>query len=197
GIAFVEVDQDAVAAEAGGDRAGGAGPADQEPCGGHAASPPPEVDAEPVGESNECVCSHRWNEPVPTEVEGVSQPGGRPISDSTKRGFRSTLGDPLSPSVGVVTARGPCTEATVASPGDFLSCCDGGPPRSFGSCAVGVGQEPEPLPLVRGANGGRGEQTPFRIEPEDGQRPENVSQRGGSNRVASVRTIQRSPTSRA
>jgi hypothetical protein len=37
------------------------------------------------------------------------------------------------------------------------------------SFACGVGQEPEPLPLVGCANGGRGEQTPFRIEPEVGK----------------------------
>ena len=37
-----------------------------------------------------------------------------------------------------------------------------------------MGQEPEPLPLVRGANGGRREQTPFRIEPELGKVGEDV-----------------------
>jgi hypothetical protein len=37
------------------------------------------------------------------------------------------------------------------------------------SVVRGEGQEPEPLPLVGCANGGRGVQTPFRIEPEVGK----------------------------
>lgn len=48
------------------------------------------------------MCSHERNESVSTEVQGFSQPDGRPISDSTNRGFRSALGGPFVPSVGVV-----------------------------------------------------------------------------------------------
>jgi hypothetical protein len=33
------------------------------------------------------------------------------------------------------------------------------------SCALGVGHDPDALTSVRGTNGGRGVQTPFRIEP--------------------------------
>jgi hypothetical protein len=36
-----------------------------------------------------------------------------------------------------------------------------------------VGNDPEPFPLVRGTNIGRGVQTPFRIEPERGKRTED------------------------
>jgi len=42
------------------------------------------------------------------------------------------------------------------------------------SLALGVGHEPEPLTLVRGTNGGCGEQTPFRIEPERGKVSEDM-----------------------
>jgi hypothetical protein len=41
------------------------------------------------------------------------------------------------------------------------------------SIPVGVGQEPEPFPAMRGTNGGCGEQTPFRIEPELGKASED------------------------
>lgn len=34
---------------------------------------------------------------------------------------------------------------------------------------MSVGQDEDPLPLVGSANGGRGEQTPLRIEPEAGK----------------------------
>lgn len=37
-----------------------------------------------------------------------------------------------------------------------------------------MGHEPEPFTLVRGTNGGCGEQTPFRIEPELGKVTEDV-----------------------
>jgi len=39
-----------------------------------------------------------------------------------------------------------------------------------------VGQEPEPFPLVGGANGGCGQQTPFRIEPHRGKVGEDVGE---------------------
>ena len=42
------------------------------------------------------------------------------------------------------------------------------------SCALAVGHKPEPFTLVRGTNGGRGEQTPFRIEPEAGKVSEDM-----------------------
>lgn len=44
-----------------------------------------------------------------------------------------------------------------------------------------MGHEPEPFTLVRGANGGRGEQTPFRIEPEGGKVSEDVGQSRSNN----------------
>lgn len=44
------------------------------------------------------------------------------------------------------------------------------------SDARGVGQEPEPFALVRGANGGCGEQPPFRIPPVFGKVGEDVRQ---------------------
>ena len=47
-------------------------------------------------------------------------------------------------------------------------------PSPLQSRAIGVGHEPKPLALVRGANGGRGEQTPLRIEPEVGKVGEDV-----------------------
>ena len=42
------------------------------------------------------------------------------------------------------------------------------------SCPRGVGHEPEPLAFMRGTNGGRVEQTPFRIEPEVGKVSEDM-----------------------
>ena len=51
--------------------------------------------------------------------------------------------------------------------------------------AIGVGQEPEPFPSVRGSNVGRGEQTPFRIEPEFGKVGEDV-RKPESNKVGHV-----------
>lgn len=50
----------------------------------------------------------------------------------------------------------------------------GFPPDAFESVPVGVGQEPDTLAAVWCANGGRGEQTPFRIEPEFGKVGEDV-----------------------
>jgi hypothetical protein len=47
-------------------------------------------------------------------------------------------------------------------------------PLDFASPLVGVGQQPEPFPPVGCANGGRGVQTPLRIEPEDGKVGEDV-----------------------
>mgnify|MGYP003424754695 CR=1 FL=1 len=44
------------------------------------------------------------------------------------------------------------------------------------SVATGVGKDEHPLATVRGADLGRAEQTPLRIEPELGQRSENVSE---------------------
>jgi hypothetical protein len=40
--------------------------------------------------------------------------------------------------------------------------------------AVGVGQEPEAVPLVWGTHVGCAETPPFRIVPDLGQRPENT-----------------------
>lgn len=52
----------------------------------------------------------------------------------------------------------------------------GFPPEARASVAVAVGQQPEPFALVRSADFGRSETLPFRIEPEIGQRSENVSE---------------------
>jgi len=154
------------------------------------------------------VCSHRWNESVATEVEGVSQFGGTPISASTNRGFRSTFGEVVDPPVSVVSSRGPgsrqaasvsvvpCVPVVLGFPPDaFVSPAVGvgqhsAAPLSFGSVdlspdrnplpspsvAVGVGQEPEPFALVRGTNGGRGQQSPFRSPPVFGKVGEDVRQ---------------------
>ena len=209
-----------------------------------------------------------------TEVVGSDQPSGTFINLSTKRGFRSTLGEVVDPPISVVSSRGPgsrqaasvsvvpcvpvvlgfppdafvspavgvgqaapssvgfprpcvalwftpsaafgvgqsftwtvsdviaasserpsarCSIARCAS-GDFWSPRATGVPHivaapfSFGSVerspdrnplpsssfAVGVGQEPEPFALVRGTNGGRGEQTPFRSPPAFGKVGEDV-----------------------
>ena len=56
-----------------------------------------------------------------------------------------------------------------AEPGDLLL-------RVGESVATGVGKDEHPLAAVRSADLGCAEQTPFRIEPELGQRPENVSE---------------------
>lgn len=47
--------------------------------------------------------------------------------------------------------------------------------------ARGVGHEPEPFPAVGGANGGRGEQTPLRIEPELGKITEDMGKSCANN----------------
>lgn len=52
------------------------------------------------------------------------------------------------------------------------------PPDAFASVAVAVGQDPDPLPLVRCASLGRGVQTPLRIEPEVGKVGEDVREPG-------------------
>jgi len=44
--------------------------------------------------------------------------------------------------------------------------------------AFDVGQQPEPFASVWGANGGRGEQRPFRIEPESGKVGQDVRKPG-------------------
>jgi hypothetical protein len=49
-----------------------------------------------------------------------------------------------------------------------------------------VGQKPEALPSVGGANVGRGEQTPLRIEPEVGKVGEDVRKPSGSHNVGDV-----------
>ena len=54
------------------------------------------------GELEECFCCHSWDEAVATEVEGLSQSQGTPISAATNLGLRSAFGDPLLPSVDVV-----------------------------------------------------------------------------------------------
>lgn len=67
----------------------------------------------------------------------------------------------------VIAVRPPPIRAFVArcASGDFWS-----------SLATGVGQQPEPFPLVRRANGCRAETTPLRIEPEAGKVGEDVRQ---------------------
>lgn len=49
-----------------------------------------------------------------------------------------------------------------------------------------MGQKPEALPSVGGANVGRGEQTPLRIEPEVGKVGEDVRKPSGSHNVGDV-----------
>ena len=242
------------------------------------------------------MCSHRRNEAVSTEVEGVSQFGGTPISASTNRGFRSTLGEVADPSVPVVSSRGPgsrqaasvgvvpCVPVVSGFPPDafvspavgvgqsftwtvsdviaasgprprarcFIAVCASGDfwssratgvphidaaPASFGSVdrspdrnplpspsvavgvghevvacisdgppvrpsrsgsvprnpsdARGVGQEPEPFALVRGTNGGRGQQSPFRIPPAFGKVGEDVRE-PVSNKLGDVLQEQQS-----
>lgn len=95
---------------------------------------------------------------------------------------------PLVPSeargVGHIAAR-------VGSPGVFLSTWLG--PFAFALCAAGVGHifrpfvasgdghEPETFTLVGGTNGGRGEQTPLRIEPERGKITEDIGKSSTNN----------------
>jgi len=57
------------------------------------------------------------------------------------------------------------------APGDFWSSRATGVPHilTVASVVPCVGHKPEPFALVGGTNGGCGEQTPFRIEPEDGK----------------------------
>jgi hypothetical protein len=54
------------------------------------------------------------------------------------------------------------------------------------SVAFGVGQKPEALASVGGANVGRGQQTPLRIEPEAGKVGEDVRKPSGSHNVGDV-----------
>ena len=42
--------------------------------------------------------------------------------------------------------------------------------------ALGVGHDPDPVPLVRGTNGGSGYTVPFRIVPDLSKRPEHLFQ---------------------
>lgn len=52
-----------------------------------------------------------------------------------------------------------------------------GPSQPFSeSTVLGVCQDEDPFPLMRGANVTRRESEPFRIEPEVGQVPENFSE---------------------
>jgi hypothetical protein len=55
------------------------------------------------------------------------------------------------------------------------------PPEPRESLAVGVGQEPEAFAFVGGTNGGCGEQTPFRIEPELGKVVEDFGESVSNN----------------
>jgi hypothetical protein len=57
------------------------------------------------------------------------------------------------------------------------------------SAAVGPGQKPEALTTVGGANGGCGEQTPFRIEPEVGKILEDEREASGSLGGVEVRDV--------
>jgi hypothetical protein len=60
------------------------------------------------------------------------------------------------------------------------------PPEARESIPVAVGHKPEPFASVRGTNGGCGEQTPFRIKPEDGKVAQDTSEPSGSNNVGDV-----------
>jgi hypothetical protein len=190
-----------------------------------------------VGELQECVCSHHRYESVATEVEGVSQSQGTPISAATNLGFRSAFGDPLSPSDVVVWGWRPAERTrfdmlklslpgapwpswacgvghirtwfgkfvlsylspfvslavsvdhiddTAGRCGPLLSISAGDAWPRYGSSAIGVGQQPEPFASVGCANGDRGEQTPFRIEPEVGKVGADVRKPSGSNNVGDV-----------
>jgi hypothetical protein len=66
----------------------------------------------------------------------------------------------------------------------FMARCASG--DFWSSRAIGVPQKPESFALVWCANGGRGEQTPFRIEPEDGKIGEDTIEPSGSNNVGDV-----------
>jgi hypothetical protein len=84
----------------------------------------------------------------------------------------------------------PSSSASGLLPDDFASSCrpscvDLIPLPAIPSCALGVSQQPDPFASVRCANGGRREQTPFRIEPEVGKLGEDVRQ-PESNKLGDV-----------
>ena len=68
----------------------------------------------------------------------------------------------------------PCVPVVFGLPPDFRM-----------SIVVGVGHDPDAFPSVRGANGCRAEQTPFRIEPELGKVVEDVGE-PESNKLGDV-----------
>lgn len=84
-----------------------------------------ELGGQAAGELSPCLGGTLGDEAVSAEVEGVSQSGGRPISDATNDGFRSALGDPLFPS-GMIA--GAWWEASPASVLPCVTPCDGALP---------------------------------------------------------------------
>jgi hypothetical protein len=80
--------------------------------------------------------------------------------------FSEWPGPVCSEAVGV----GQC--ATVPRFGDFRLPCDG--PASFQSRPLGVGNKPDPVAPVRGANGASRDAVPLRVIPARGQVPENT-----------------------
>jgi hypothetical protein len=94
------------------------------------------------------------------------------------------LSPPLAPScaLGVGHIR---TARSVSVPVHPSSSASELLPDCLASPDVGVGQQPEPFPSMRCANGGRREQTPFRIEPEVGKVGEDVRQ-PESNKLGDV-----------
>ena len=136
-------------------------------------------------------CRHKA---VTSEVDSVNQSSGRPISDATKNGLRSAVGDPLRPRAIIATPRRPGSRR-LRSPslGDFESvvlgvghrrtvasvnvwCWPFVPPDIFESVAVGVGHKPHSVAAVRGASRDSGDNIPFRIEPESGKVGEDVDE---------------------
>jgi hypothetical protein len=111
-------------------------------------------------------------------------PSGNPMSHSTHVGFnepptcvrrfsppcRPELPGPPVPSLFVGVAQ--C--ATVPRFGDFRLPCDG--PVSFQSRLLGVGNKPDPVAPVRGADGASRDAIPLRVIPARGQVPENSSE---------------------
>ena len=100
---------------------------------------------------------------VPSDALGVGQLRPSPSGVGLPLTITS---DFLSPSaaagVGHIWPRTVASVSVTFLPGSL-------PPDLCESIPVGVGQEPEPFPLVRGANGGCAETTPFRIEPHFGK----------------------------
>lgn len=137
-------------------------------------------------------CSSR---PFATSGDGIVRRGSpsRAVGVGhclTATSVKDTCDVPLEPerSESFAVAVGHIFDCTVSDVGelrgppgnlDFIARCASG--DFWSSFATGVahapsGHDPEAFPLVRGSNAGRGEQTPFRIEPESGKIRKDVLQ---------------------